>query len=466
MKTSKYLQIAHLFINDIDNERLTIGEKLPSLRTIMQLHDVSMTTAIACYRYIEQVGYAYAEDKKGYYATKPYKQNAAAMFPQFNSKISKAPNPEVTSSENQSIDSLKTAKLDTLLINNTFVKQSLHSAIKASALHLGYELPQGNLQLREQLAHHFSEQGFTSAAKELIVTHGCLDAVVNAIEIVSKPGDVLAVSSPCYSGLLEILNLLDRRIIEIPSTKNGMDLSQLTDIIENNKITACLLTANHQNPTGHSLNNEQKEKLAQLAAHYEIPIIEDDVFRELAHQKSIPLPIKCFDEKGWVIWCSSFSKSLAPGLRLGWCKPGKFLGQYLKRQKVKTLGVNQPLQLAMADYLSKGHYRRHLKKVNKALQVHCNTYVNFLQQHLPKDSQVYIPTGGLLLWIRVPNLRAKQLAENLVNHNILIQHGDVFSTTQLYQDCFRLNIGLVPNDSVLKQLDQLVKVINENCATL
>jgi DNA-binding transcriptional MocR family regulator len=459
--TSKYLQIAQKLIADIESAHLAMNEKLPSLRAIMTLHDVSMTTAIACYRHMEKIGYAIAEDKKGFFVQRPYSAKYTSTFPQFKSSITNVHARRLESFTDISIDSLATAKLDTRLIDNAIITRSIQAATKKSNFTLNYENPQGNSQLRSQLSNHFNQQGFISHPDELVITNGCLDAVVSALEIVSKPGDVIIVSSPCYSGLLDILSLLERAIIEIPSTEEGIDLEQLCHVVEHKKVAACILTANHQNPTGHSINNEQKKLIAQLAAKYELPIIEDDVFRELAHQKNIPLPIKYYDDAGWVLWCSSFSKTLAPGLRLGWCKPGRFLEKYVKLRKIKTLGVNQPIQAAMTDYLEKGHYSRHLKKINKELSLHSRAYIEFLERHLPKNSKIYLPKGGLTLWICLPGVDTRKLSLTLTKKEVYTQHGSSFSTTDLYQDCLRLNIGLIPDDRLFTQLEVISKTIND-----
>ena len=459
--TSKYLQIAQKLVADIENGHLALNTKLPSLRSIMTLHDVSMTTALACYRHMEKIGYALPENKKGFFVQRPYSAKYTSIFPQFKSSITNVSTRQLENITDIAIDSLATAKLDTRLIDNAIITRSIQAATKKSNFTLNYENPQGNSQLGVQLSNHFNQQGFVSHPDELVITNGCLDAVVSALEVVSKPGDVIIVSSPCYSGLLDILYLLERSIIEVPSTEEGIDLEQLRHVAEHKKVAACILTANHQNPTGHSINNEQKKLIAQLAAKYELPIIEDDVFRELAHQKNIPLPIKYYYDAGWVLWCSSLSKTLAPGLRLGWCKPGRFLEKFVKLRKIKTLGINHPIQAAMTDYLEKGHYSRHLKKTNKALYLHCRTYIEFLERHLPKNSKIYFPKGGLTLWICLPNVDTRKLSLTLKKKGVYIQHGSFFSTTNLYQDCLRLNIGLIPDERLLKQLEIISTTIND-----
>ena len=450
--TAKYITLARQLISRIENDQLNVNSKLPSLRTFCQLHHVSMTTAIACYHYLEQLGYVIAEYKKGYYVQKPYATKRIVNFPVFQSEIATNTVRPEHSPHDVSDYSLATAQLDAKLIDDTLLKRSLKTIIKRPDFKLNYDEVQGSNRLREQLSHHFNKQGFSCPVDELVITHGCLDAVLMALECVSKPGDVIAITSPCYSGLLDLLSLLDRSILEIPSTANGIELEQLEQAMQAKKVTACLLTANHQNPTGHCLSNQQKQDLVMLATKHNIPIIEDDVFRELSHQRAIPLPMKYYDQQGWVIWCSSVSKTLAPGLRIGWCLPGRFKDKFIQQRMVRSLGHNQPIQLALADYIANGYYESHIKKMNRVLAVHCAEYIAFLQQHLPEKSQVFTPNGGLVLWCRIPQVNTESLAAMLMKQGVYIKPGHLCSTTKLYLDCVRLNMGQIPNEHIYSQL--------------
>lgn len=456
--TAKYITIARHIITSIEKGTIEVNSKLPSLRVFCQLHHISMTTALACYRYLEQHGYVIAEYKKGYYVQTPHLEKPLVNFPAFQSTVTTHITKPEKSMNKMGKLSLAVAQLDTKLIDESLLKRCLKSITKQADFSLNYDEIQGSKKLRHQLSTHFNKQGFSCPTEELVITHGCLDAVLIALECVSKPGDVIAITSPCYSGLLDLLGILNRAILEIPSTANGLELVQLEQAMKSEKITACLLTANHQNPTGHSLNNKQKQNLVALAAKYSIPIIEDDVFRELSHQRAIPLPLKHFDQHGWVIWCSSVSKTLAPGLRIGWCLPGRFHHQYIQQRRIRTLGHNQPIQLALADYFAKGYYQTHIKKINRALAAHCTSYIEFLQHNLPENSIVFTPNGGLVLWIKLLNVNTERLAEALIEQGVHIKAGNLFSTTQLYQDCFRINIGIVPNQQIYSQLALLCEL--------
>ena len=397
---AKYQSVAQQFIADIESGKLPANSKLPSLRKLTRLHDISMTTALACYRYLEQQGYADAQSQRGFYVQRPVPLLSETSFPQFKTAVST--NSYKRKNKIIAGDTLATAQLDSRLVDQQFLKQSFISTIKSSTFQLSYESPQGNENLRYQLSDHFCAQGFITHAKELIITNGCLDAVSLALDSISSPGDTIAVTSPCYSGLLDILTTMKRKIVEIPSTQQGIDLEQLSQLMENGTIQGCLFTANHQNPSGHSLNEQQKQQLVELISHYRIPLIEDDVFRELSHHRTIPLPLKHYDKQGWIIWCGSFSKTLAPGLRLGWTIAGQFHDKLLSLRTARTLGVSQPIQQVMADYIAKGHYNRHVKTINRHLSGHLSTYLRFFQDNLEHHCQLFTPSGRYGVMDKIP----------------------------------------------------------------
>lgn len=456
--TVKYITLAQQVISNIEKGHIETNSKLPSLRIFCQLHRISMTTALACYRYLEQHDYVISEYKKGYYVQPRIPEKSVINFPVFQSTVTtNIERPESQIAE-MGKGSLATAQLDPTLIDASLLKRSIKATTKQADFSLNYDEIQGSYLLRQQLSKHFGQQGFLCPHEELVITHGCLDAVLMALECVSKPGDVIAITSPCYSGLLDLLAILDRSILEIPSTTNGIELIQLEHAMREKKVTACLLTANHQNPTGHSLSNQQKKEVVNLATKYCIPVIEDDVFRELSHQRTIPLPLKYYDQQGWVIWCSSASKTLAPGLRIGWSLPGRFKNRFIQQRMVRTLGHNQLIQLALADYIANGYYDTHIKKVNRALSVHCADYLDFLNQNLPDNSDVFIPHGGLVLWIKIPKANTDKLATLLLKNDVHIKPGNLFSTTELYQDCLRLNMGNIPSKEIYLQLTLLCKL--------
>jgi DNA-binding transcriptional MocR family regulator len=458
-KTPTYKKLATQLMLDIDHGVYSANMYLPSLRQFSALHQISMTTALACYRYVEAQGVIISQPKRGYYVVPKAEGSSVFTFPQFAAHIHSTAH--LSPCINQPSQSLATAELDTALIDTTILQRAFAHATKGNQHIWGYANAKGEPQLVTALCHHFAQQGFAVNPNELTISHGCLDAVQLSLDVVSKQNDLILVSSPCYSGLLDILNALKRRVIEIPSTQNGLDLVQMEHVLKQHKVAACILTANHQNPTGHNLSNQQKQKIAALAQQYKTPVIEDDVFREISHTKIAPLPIKHFDKHGWVIWCGSVSKSLAAGLRLGWCAPGRFYNAYLLQRKVRTFGVNKPLQLALAHYITQGHYQKHLLTINRLMSQQTQQYIDFITAHFPKNTQLHTPIGGMVLWLKIPNINTNELAAQLALQHVYIKPGNDFSLTSLYSDCLRLNIGLVLSTHVHTQLILIAKHINK-----
>ncbi|MCG7534288.1 PLP-dependent aminotransferase family protein [Pseudoalteromonas sp. OOF1S-7] len=453
-KQAKYKALAKQFINAIEAGEYQCGQPLPSLRQLSALNQVSMTTALSCYRYLESLGYIHADPKRGFFPCYNPVSTQATEHTKFNAEIRTLPkNPPL-----RLRSGFATAQLDATLIDTQQLRASVARTLRGNHTLFNYGDPLGEQTLRQALTTHLKTQGFVLHERELIVTQGCLDAVKTALEVTTKEGEVVAVPSPCYAGLLDTLSVMGRQVMEIPCHQDGIDLAQLEQAMAGQKIAACMLSANFQNPTGHCLSVQQKQELAQMAKRYQIPVIEDDVYRELSHNRTMPFPVKHFDEDGWVIWCSSISKTLAPGLRLGWCAPGRFYQHYSDLIRVRSLGCNRPLQLALADYIGRGHYTRYLKKLNQTLALQCNQYIQTLTQRLPANIQINRPRGGLVLWFELPGVDIKRLQTQLQAEQIYILCGDAFSTTGLYQQYVRLNFGLCLTTEVKSQLIRFAHV--------
>jgi len=257
-----------------------------------------------------------------------------------------------------------------------------------------------------------------------------------------------------------LLGVMGRRVVEIPSVKEGIDLEQLQKQMQFGTIKAGLFCTSHMNPQGISMSAVQKQKLVELATHYKIPIIEDDVYLELGFKKVTPLPAKHWDSEGYVLWCGSISKTIAAGYRLGWCLPGRYLDAYLRQRLFANQGVTSPLQLAIADFIARGDYINHLKKVRLHLQQQTHLYMTYLQVNLPEGSKISNPAGGFVLWIEVAKLDTSLLKRLARQNKLDIRIGDEFSTLALYRHCFRLNIGFdMTATQVAVQLSCLMKLI-------
>jgi len=441
----KYKVIADQVIADIQSQKLTLGQRLPSLRQLMKQFDISMTTALNSYRSLEQMGWVVTHPKSGFFVSLPLSQGDVPEHPQFRSNPKHIPvNLKSDNYENRELVSgpLGISQLSPSNIPLLALKQSIKRSVQRddNFIH-SYSDPQGEHELRRAVAEHFNANGFPLKTEELFISGGCMDAVRTALLVTTKQGDTVAISSPCFNGLLKLLSSMSRKVIEIPCNSDGMDLEQLEEKFKNKEIKAALISSSYMNPHGISLSVAQKEKLAFLANKHRVPIIEDDIYSELGHDNTFPLPIKYWDTKGYVLWCSSVSKSLASGLRIGWCSAGQYLPACVDICATEHLGQNRLLQLSLADFLNSGQYKKHLKSIRKTMLVNACAYRNLLLDNLPKGSAVSAPNGGLVLWVQVPDLNEPKLRAFTQKHQIDIRFGAQFTTRKLYRDCFRLNIG-------------------------
>lgn len=441
----KYKAIREQIILDIQSQKLVAGQRLPSLRQLTKQLDVSMTTALNCYRSLEEMGWVVTQAKSGFFVSSPLSKGEVPTLPQFRSSLRKLP--KSLESDQYISSSVKPgpfglSKVSPKLISTLELQRSVKRTLNQNdeLLH-AYCDPQGDHGLRQVLADHFSASGFALTADEVFVSSGCMDAIRVALLVTTDVGDAVAISSPCFNGLLKLLSSLSRRVVEIPCNRNGIDLAQLEQKFKNKEVSAALLSSSFMNPHGVSLSVSQKETLATLANKYRIPIIEDDVYGELGYENTFPLPIKHWDTNGYVLWCSSVSKTLASGLRVGWCVAGRYLEACVDRCAIEHLGHNGLLQASLASFIHAGHYRKQLQSIRQAILLNANAYRNLLLKHMPKRTAISAPNGGLVLWVQVPGLDEPILHKVVSALDIDLRFGAQFTTRKLYRDCFRLNVG-------------------------
>ncbi|OEF25780.1 PLP-dependent aminotransferase family protein [Vibrio rumoiensis] len=454
---AKYKQLVDKFIQDIEAGKLVAEQRILSLRQFAKQHNISLSTAVNCYAELESLGRIISRPQAGFFIAPTQQKTLTPEWQPFTSHV-------VDIRKQHLPKTIKNGPLGTsrLLLDDKAklaLERSFRRASKQMPTRLSnYPDLQGESTFRNALSSHFSHMGFSFSADELIITHGCMDAVKTALLVCTQAGDTVAVSSPCYNGLLELLSQLHLKVIEIPSIKTGIDLDQLELHLQAKTIKAGLFCTTHMNPQGITMSVAQKKRLAQLANFYCVPMIEDDVYLELPHHNAFPLPATYYDENGYMVWCGSLSKTLSPSYRIGWCKPNRYFKAYLKR----SLGVPTVIQLAMADFLTSNAYQQHLKRARYQLLHNKQHYLSYLNQHLPPGYRITQPDGGLVLWIQIPNLDNHSFALQAEEANLDIRIGSVFTESNRYQDCLRINIGFPLNDDIKKEIDLMLLLISLN----
>lgn len=464
-----YLQIADGLEKMISEEVLRIGDKLPSVRVLSEEYGISMGTAFQAYYHLEGRGLIESRPKSGYYVRFNYQR-----FPQLPNMVPPdALSHDVSVKEMiasiyrdivaTDVINLALAVPDASLLPIAKINKSVVWALRNTKDHcINYENTQGNMELRQQIAKLAFNWGGKVKADEVVITSGCLDAMTLCLKAVTNNGDTVAVECPNYFGIYQAIESIGLKVVELPSHPvSGLDLVQAEKIIKKFRVKAVVTVPNFNNPLGSCMPDENKKKLVDIITAYNVPLIEDDIYGELYFGKNRPRTCKYYDTKGLVMHCSSLSKSLAPGYRIGWTIPGKFLDQVKHLKRIQNISSPTLTQVAIAHFLKNGRYEYHLKNLRKALHTQSLRYVQAIIKYFPEDTKVSRPLGGFSLWVQL-NKKADtfRLRTEAIKQNISIVPGKIFSGTNNYSNCLRISFGKPWNEDVdygLMILGKLIK---------
>jgi DNA-binding transcriptional MocR family regulator len=324
------------------------------------------------------------------------------------------------------------------------------------------DLPPGNVSLRREIAQRYLLAGAEVLPEEIVITAGALEALNLALQTVTAPDDVVAIESPTFYGCLQAVESAGRRAVEIPThPRLGVGVEELERILDREPVRACWVMTSFQNPLGATMPEAACAHLVELLARRDIPLIVDSVYADLYFTAHRVAPAKRFDKRGLVLDCGSFSKSLAPGYRLGWVAAGRFAQEVWRRKFMTSLSTSVPVQAAIAQYLSRGTYDRHLRRLRHTLQSQQASLVAALERHFPAGTRWTRPDGGYFLWVELPGeVDAIELHASALQHGISVAPGPVFSARKQFRHAIRLNYGhpWTPRvDAAMATLGRLVR---------
>ncbi|PLM44826.1 GntR family transcriptional regulator, partial [Klebsiella michiganensis] len=291
------------------------------------------------------------------------------------------------------------------------------------------------------IARRYALQGMNISPDEIVITAGALEALNLSLQAVTEPGDWVVVENPCFYGALQALERLRLKALSVATdVKEGIDLDALEQALQNYPVKACWLMTNGQNPLGFTLSAEKKTQLVALLARYKVMLIEDDVYSELYFGREKPLPAKYWDRDDMTLHCSSFSKCLVPGFRIGWVAAGRHARRIQQLQLMSTLSTSSPMQLALVDYLSTKRYDAHLRRLRRQLAERKQLAWQALLRHLPAEVKIHHSDSGYFLWLELPaGSDAGELSARALAYNISIAPGKMFSTSASWTAFFRFN---------------------------
>jgi len=319
----------------------------------------------------------------------------------------------------------------------------------------GYEELQGNEKLRRMIAGRSLSWGGSLHENDLITTAGGMNALSFCMMALGKPGDTIAIESPCYPGILQLAISLGLKVLELPThPTTGIEVEALKKVVA--KINICLLVPNFNTPLGSCMPDEHKKEIVELLSQYHIPLIEDDIYGDLYFGTQRPKCCKSFDKDGTVLWCSSISKTLAPGYRVGWVAPGKYKEQILKLKLVHAISSPAITQEAVASFLKSGRYENHLRRMRQTLQSNCQHYIEAIAEYFPDGTKTSRPQGGLALWVVFDKkVNTAELFDKAMKQKISIAPGRMFTLQDQYENCVRLSIGLPWSEEIRQKLKLL-----------
>lgn len=445
-----YEQLAAEMADSIAAGVLPPGARLPSVRQTCGSRRVSPSTVFQAYYLLEAQGLVQARPRSGYYVAR---RAGGVPEPEASHPSAVQQEVEVSALVFQVLEQLRDRRL--VPLGSAFPHPSLFP-LDRLAVALGKamrgldawrtveDLPPGHAELRRQIGQRYLTGGCAVDVAELVITNGAMEALNLGLEVVTRPGDLVAVESPSFYGALQALERLSLRAIEVPThPRTGVDVAALATILEREPVRACWFMPNFQNPLGSLMPDAAKQALVQLLAQRQIPLIEDDVYGELYFGARRPRPAKAWDTQGLVLHCSSFSKTLAPGYRVGWVVGGRFAGAIARRKLMSSLATAVPSQEALSAYLRQGGFERHLRRLRTLLLARRTLALQAVARHFPEGTRAAAPEGGYFMWVELPpQVDALALHRWALAQQVSSAPGHLFSADHRFSHHLRINFGL------------------------
>jgi DNA-binding transcriptional MocR family regulator len=466
-KAFRYEQVVSKIETLIVGLKLEPGDKVPSLRKVSDELQVSLSTVMQAYAILDSKGVIVSRPGSGYYIntkSRPYyiPDPTYIPFPE---------NVEVNTMATTMIKNTRkygTVNFSALSPANEFIPVSkLSKALReVSGNGFQYSWLEGDPRLQRQISLQTFEWKNTLPQDQILITNGCMEAINLCLDAVTKPGDTVAIETPAYAGLLQCLESKHLKALGINvNAKTGLNLDELERALDGNTVAACIFMPLCQNPVGCFMPEENKIRLVKILGERNIPLIEDGALGEVYFDKTKPLPAKAYDEYDNVMYCSSFSKTLTSGFRIGWVSGAKYHAQLEKLKFAANISTTGLLQDAIARYLESGNYQSHIKKLRLSIRYQLTRYRDAIIKYFPKETRVSDPSGGYSLWIELPPaVDALELQKMALVKGIGFCPGHIFSAANNYSNFIRLNYCPIWSEEVenaLKVLGKMTDNLNQ-----
>ncbi len=448
----RYVAVEKHILGLIESGGLEPGERIPSLRALGTRLGVSVSTVNQAYVALERRGVIEARPKSGFFVRQRPTRTPAPRPSAQPAKPPTAVNRGALIREvldgmgRRDILPLNVAQTDDALLPTRQLARLLAKVAGGVSEHVvGYEGVSGNPALRRQIAWRLAEAGIEARPEEVMVTCGAMEALYIALRSVTRPGDNVAIAAPSYYCFLQLLENFGLRAVELPSHPDGgVRPADLATALDRFDIAAVILTPNFNNPDGARIPDAAKAEMVAMLAARSVPVIEDDVYGDLYFEGGRPRCLASYDNDGSVLHCSSFSKTLAPGFRVGYLLPGRFAAKAFEIKATTNVCCATPTQMAVADYLGQGGFERHLRKVRAVLERQARMMEQRILERFPAGTRVTHPAGGTVVWVQLPRpVDSIRLFYEAKAKDIGVAPGNIFSSCDQFNGFLRLSYGNV-----------------------
>jgi DNA-binding transcriptional MocR family regulator len=461
-----YARVADTFAREIHEGLYAPGDRLPSVREAARRLSMSTSTILEAYGQLLDRGLVENRPQSGFYVRRAARTPEAPAMSRprvapVAVSVGEIAVEVVLASTDPKLVALGSALPHLDMEAPRAVRRQLTAVARAfGARALAYEVPPGHRDLRVQIARRGVDAGCAFGPDDVIVTSGCQEAVVLCLRAISSAGDTIAVESPTYYGTLQAIRSLGLRALEIPThPETGISLESLEMAIEQFSVRGLVLTPSASNPLGYVMPDERKLALLRLLEAHDVPLIEDDIYGDLVYAPSRPRAIKSWDTRGQVLLCSSVSKTIAPGLRVGWAIPGRWLPEVRYLKLVSSMASASLPQIAVAEYLAHGGYDRHLRAARLAYRQSRDRLLDLVAKHFPRDTRITRPGGGFVAWLELPKgADSMDLYRRALAEGISIAPGPLFSAREKYRNFVRLNFAQGWDERTLGAITRLGKL--------
>ena len=463
-----YERVARLVESQISSGTLRANERIPSVRAMSRTARVSVSTVVQAYVHLENIGLIEARPQSGFYVRTP----ELKRLPEPRPKTARMNRPVAVATDvldmcreamsrtdfvPLSCASTSPAMYPTQRLNNL-----VREVLRDQPLNAGQIiLPPGDEELRRQIAKRMALAGAPVDPDHVVITSGTMDAITLTLQIVCRPGDTVLVESPTYFGLLQAIQHLNLKVVEVPNcAATGIDVDAVRAVARSTRLGAAVLMPNFNNPTGSLTPDDAKREIVQILTAAEVPIIEDDIYGDLHYGGVRPTSMRAFDDAGLVISCGSVSKTIALGYRIGWAVSPQFHAEISRAKFYSSVACPTLQQLVLARYYASGGYDRYLRRVRSTLAAHAQHAINAISRFFPEGTRVAQPPGGVVLWVELPrNVDGAELFRSAAASRIGVAPGVVFSAKADYRNYIRLSCGLPWTPTLERAVEKLGRLV-------